>query len=773
MRPFDFLGLKNFRVFDDKNGFFEELSSINILTGANNSGKSTLIKAFQMLKNSIKESQFPFNLDLTNQEHLLGDFENLLFNKEKREVEISLPFTFLGIRKIYINLLFAIPPSKGAYKAHLRSIKVIDQTDSTTLFSFKYREADEQEKQLAKSNFNQELEEYKREKSEISEKNESIFSISKFLSQRSENPLIGYIEWTIQFDKLKSYLVQLKGFYESYLVERQNWKPLEEIDTILDKSGLVPSLLIKSFKGDIHIDSWTEFIETKLGDQTKVSGKESVGEHDFEPDDYFFPVPQVEDILYYEALKILKNNLKWTSPEDEETTYAVIENSFRSSWQVLVNRITTINYVSTTKEENLRIYNAGGSSPFIKLLQEYSNNGNADRFVRKYLRAFEIGKEIIIELQPKYQLLSVSITTLDDCNRELVDFGYGIKQLIVFLIQISVLAGKNKRTEHGYDDDGEYMKDVYDPSLLIIEEPESNLHPKWQSLIAEMFMEASKDFNIQLIIETHSEYLIRKFQTLVANKQLNADDVKILYLRNAKKAGDKKKVESITIQDDGSIDYKMFDSGFFDESEKLELSLLNIQRDKFWKDFEDLKNSHQENEDKIVELEEKIDEYTKKADVAVYRQIITLRFEVAKLSLVSVQYLISGQYLLANIDTLGDFSPVIIQYGRAIENELKRIFINITPTKKWMLGEMQGSLEKFKNGTTTLPSCSNAELAQLPTELINMFSTPTNIGIDLIDDLREIRNSAGHAGLTKTRQDAINYIQKANDFLDKWIAEKR
>ncbi|WP_407265432.1 AAA family ATPase [Tenacibaculum maritimum] len=52
MISINILGLKNYRVFDDKDGVLEELSNINILTGANNSGKSSIIKFFQLLKNT-------------------------------------------------------------------------------------------------------------------------------------------------------------------------------------------------------------------------------------------------------------------------------------------------------------------------------------------------------------------------------------------------------------------------------------------------------------------------------------------------------------------------------------------------------------------------------------------------------------------------------------------------------------------------------------------------------------------------------------------------
>jgi predicted ATPase len=90
MRLIDVLGLKNFRIFDDVEGFQEEMSSINILTGANNSGKSSIIKFLQLLRDSIKEGQSVFDLDLSLQEHLLGDFDNVLHNSKNNRMQISL-----------------------------------------------------------------------------------------------------------------------------------------------------------------------------------------------------------------------------------------------------------------------------------------------------------------------------------------------------------------------------------------------------------------------------------------------------------------------------------------------------------------------------------------------------------------------------------------------------------------------------------------------------------------------------------------------------------
>jgi len=775
IRPIDIIGLKNFRIFDDNNGILEEMAPISILTGANNSGKSSIIKFLQMLTDSMSGNEYPFDLDLTKQEHLLGDFDNILFNKENREIGICLPFIFLGIKNFYISLKFEVPIHKNVYKAKLRGIEVIDKEHNIELLSFKFREATDSEKEAYKEEFKQQQEEYEKNKKEQSKEKTDIFSSNFFLFPPMENPLVGYIDWNIKLDKLKKYLEELLKFYEVYLKNKSNRKWLENADKHLEHTWLLPSELINSFKNEIDVKTWNDFLDNVINEKSSLNGKEHIGERDFDAEDFFYPPSEIEDLVYHNALKILKENLNWNSAESNDSKYSVLENCFKASWKTLIQRVNSINYLSTIREENSRIYTATNNSPFIKLLKDYnSNEFQHSRFINKYLNAFKIGKEISVKYTLKYQLIGVSVVTFEGTKRDLVDFGYGIKQLILILIQISVLAEKNKRTIEDYDEEGEYMYDFYKPSMLLVEEPETNLHPKWQSLLADMFVEANQNFNIQFIIETHSEYLIRKFQTLVAKNNIKGVNIKIFYLRSPQNISDnKKQIETLNIEEDGSIDYHVFDKGFFDESYNLEFGLLNIQ---FSTEFEKLKKSNDENENKISELEQQIDNYVNKLDFSGYTTQINNRFDTSKLSNISVEYLASGQYMFANADENSDFSPIIIQYGRAIENELKSIclLINNDP-KKWMLGKMQGYYEIFKTGSTTINNfnINQSYKNQLQTELTDNFHNPFDLKIELIDDLRIKRNDAGHSGQTKTKQEAINYIEKVNEFLDKWILEKK
>ena len=57
---------------------------------------------------------------------------------------------------------------------------------------------------------------------------------------------------------------------------------------------------------------------------------------------------------------------------------------------------------------------------------------------------------------------------------------------------------------------------TYAKPFVIIEEPEQNLHPALQSRLIELITEVNKKYGFQFIIETHSEYIIRRAQVFVA-----------------------------------------------------------------------------------------------------------------------------------------------------------------------------------------------------------------------------------------------------------------
>lgn len=67
-------------------------------------------------------------------------------------------------------------------------------------------------------------------------------------------------------------------------------------------------------------------------------------------------------------------------------------------------------------------------------------------------------------------------------------------------------------------------------STVILEEPEIHLHPLAQSVLAELFVETSRQRNIQFIVETHSEHLFRRMQTLIAQQKVSTSECAMYFV---------------------------------------------------------------------------------------------------------------------------------------------------------------------------------------------------------------------------------------------------
>ena len=90
-----------------------------------------------------------------------------------------------------------------------------------------------------------------------------------------------------------------------------------------------------------------------------------------------------------------------------------------------------------------------------------------------------------------------------------------------------------------------------------------------------MIFELSLNSRYHFIIETHSEYIIRKMQLLMATNKLIP--TKLLSLINFGSGKNHGKVQSIHIDSNGSLT-KSFYPGFFDLSQDLQYQLMLCNR---------------------------------------------------------------------------------------------------------------------------------------------------------------------------------------------------
>jgi predicted ATPase len=71
-------------------------------------------------------------------------------------------------------------------------------------------------------------------------------------------------------------------------------------------------------------------------------------------------------------------------------------------------------------------------------------------------------------------------------------------------------------------------------STLILEQPEIHLHPAVQAGLADVFVDAIRTRKVQILLESHSEHLLRRLQRRIAEEGLSADDAALYfcYLEN-------------------------------------------------------------------------------------------------------------------------------------------------------------------------------------------------------------------------------------------------
>lgn len=62
---------------------------------------------------------------------------------------------------------------------------------------------------------------------------------------------------------------------------------------------------------------------------------------------------------------------------------------------------------------------------------------------------------------------------------------------------------------------------ITDHSLLILDEPEIHLHPKWQLLFAEIIVLLQKEFDLTILINTHSPYFLEAIEVYALKYNIN------------------------------------------------------------------------------------------------------------------------------------------------------------------------------------------------------------------------------------------------------------
>lgn len=531
-------GLENFRVFEKETWF--DFAPITILTGTNSSGKSSLNKALLLLKENIllgfNSMELKFNEDA---EHNLGSQDFVRYNKEYPFV-----FSFSVDNNHIYKFEFIKLEEEMNRNANLKSISVIEKKGKNDIikFDFKYYQGQYIYKRLDSEE--KIIENY--EGSEV----KTFINYKYLINQNKDKKYSKY-----NFNEL---LFSKKHFYDIILDEKNQ----HDLESLLELELEVLSNNTYKINQPFALKDLLSSIESRFTDfgiyySDDVNGIVERGEHFDNTENELIDNIQRKLNVYgkhYEVFCTPPYKIK--TPNFALFMKELFNNSFMSLFNTLNYSFSNIEYILNHRANPVRISNIFNQqkATYQSINSIINNNIEGDRllFFNKWCNEFNLNPMVKDIEGAGYNLFNKG----KDKELNFSDVGFGYLQLLPIIVKCSL-----KQT-----------------NLIIIEEPETNLHPALQSKLADMFVDATKTFRIQFIIETHSEYLIRRLQYLTAKKEIKPEDTIIHYLFNpesdhTKETGEQ--LRTIRIQQDGRLD-KEFGTGFFDESTKLIEGIWNL-----------------------------------------------------------------------------------------------------------------------------------------------------------------------------------------------------
>ena len=196
------------------------------------------------------------------------------------------------------------------------------------------------------------------------------------------------------------------------------------------------------------------------------------------------------------------------------------------------NIMDSVYYLGPLREHPRRDYHWAGSSPedvgqrgerAIDAILAASFRGDMlslgyrtwrkpfQEMIAYWLRRLELIREFHIEEIASGTNLYRAIvrTSSSAAETSLTDVGFGVSQVLPVLVLLYY---------------------VPEGSTVLMEQPEIHLHPKVQSDLADVMLNVAAARNVQIVVESHSEHLMRRLQRRIAEGSESPEDVKLYFV---------------------------------------------------------------------------------------------------------------------------------------------------------------------------------------------------------------------------------------------------
>lgn len=507
--------LDNFRVFGSPAGF--DLAPVTVLTGKNNSGKSSLIKAFLVLADYLEQDdQTALRLDgkrasrhrISDWKNMVnwdvGQSENLKFGYVRNGIEVSYEFEYEGegLPPHLYQFRLTVP---GVDRLTMRSISGGEgyQLDvSQKLIDYLTGGTEIQKRILEAANYPQQIEALRQELEEL----EAAIGNSQQQGDQATN------------------------FHQLLQARQKAQTAIQNLEALATKAGSVAGIF---FQAEVWVNepgikpTIAGLMQAAL--HSYVTANAATDEDELPEEEYddealmdIYSVLDEEEEESEEALEMAKEERRRTIAErkqEQRTLKLSKEQSYRTlvrfSDVVLYHIKFPMEHLGANRTHQARLYLTGnGHSDISTIANNFHRlkvfaGGGADTFLTKWLDEFGIGEKAVTETVDN---VAIRIGVMkNERYVNLADLGFGAGQILTVLLQIATLI-----QEYELSGPERQITAKFNPTIVLIEEPEANLHPQFQSLLAEMFASlAQSDYGLQFVLETHSEYLIRNIQVLV------------------------------------------------------------------------------------------------------------------------------------------------------------------------------------------------------------------------------------------------------------------
>ena len=560
------IGFKNFRRFKEFPQL--EFGNITYMVGRNNSGKSTMVKALLLIMDYL-QNQLGDTFSFDN--NVLEDANIVTFGRAKCNF-IDEPEIIFSFKLNNYEITCHISGEENETRVKVNKLLIIDTKDG---YVFNIDHNKNQAKIIKKSSTKIENISVDEEIQGLELELDELKTQQKLTKNKGSKEALNLAS---EINKLKKQLNNLIDFYSEIKVEEREADAEYDLEYPLDYD-INHKELVNSY------EEYKEEAGLELDDPGILTPKELL--RDTEELQNFLNVRDngnslqliVSTFLNYNSssLKLLRTK-KETTIDVSETNNSlsdmveleISEDDLKSWINNFTNTVESINITylgaNPSKQSALFPLRAKDNALAQAIHQFYQlkiiKGEKEHQFVKHWMNEFEVGKDFNIKFYAG-EAYEFHVLDNDGNKNHLSDKGMGSLQAMVLILKVASLIKINKKEKKAL--------------TLLVEEPELNLHPALQSKLTDFFHEVNKEYGFNFIVETHSEYMIRKTQLIaleqdyIKNQDINPNPFKIVYFH--KEEGP----YEMEFTEQGKFN-KDFGPGFYDEAGSLTLKMIKELR---------------------------------------------------------------------------------------------------------------------------------------------------------------------------------------------------